>query len=387
MPSDRAVPAPVEPTVSEPAASATVASAPSASAAAAGLPDVLRPAVEEFRSRLALASEEVRAWRLHHEEVVGDPATVLGAELGPFAEGRVDPTRLASLVAVVEEADPVLHHLVALAEDRFGRLLRRGSGAFVLGVPPGGDLRDAVRDALADLGTAFGMARAIRKARARRFDPDADHELLHAWPFHRWLPEERDAAPPLVVDVAGRDLRAAGLAEFLDGAVRILLRVRGDADPAPLGRLVSPGVLVAQVVGDATSILERVAQHDGPAVVALFEADAGALEFLHDPVTGVDVDRERLDAAIADASAARGRPGLADLTHLERLARPAGGVPSADAAASAGGATGTPAPGPTASVPGAPSPGASGAGSDGPDDVDRLAGWLLSNLPPDPVEH
>jgi hypothetical protein len=337
------------------------------------LPDALRGRAEEFRSRLALASEEVRDWRIHHEEAVADPASVLGAELGRFAEGRIDPARLAGLVGVEESPDPVLHHLVALAEDRFGRLLRRGSDAFFVGVPPGGDLRDAVRDALADLGTAFGFARAVRKARTRRFLPDDDHELLRPWPFHRWSPAELEMAPPLVIELDGSDLRAAGLSEFLDGGVRMVLRVRERTGPAPLARLISPGVFVAQVsAASPDPVLERLASWDGPGIVGLFEPDAGALEYVHDPGSGLEVDLEEVDIAIAEASDRRGTPGLGELRHLRRFVAPA--PPVADSAADPGTDSGDPETPLRSSARGAV------------DDVDRLAGWLLSNLPADADE-
>jgi hypothetical protein len=338
------------------------------------LPEPLHARAQEFRSRLALASEEVRDWRIHHEEAVADPASVLAAELGRFAVGRIDPARLAGLVGVEEAPDPVLQQLVALAEDRFGSLLRRGSAAFHVTVPPRGDLRDAVRDALAELGTAFGFARAIRKARTHRFLPDEDHGLLRPWPFHRWSPGELEMAPPLLVDVDGADLRAAGLAEFLEGGVRMILRVRGDTGPAPLARLISPGVFVAQAPADSPEgALERLGSCRAPGIVGLFQTDAEAMVFVHDPTSGLEVDVDAVEDAIAKVSGLRGMTGLGDLRHLRGFAAPARRDNEVQPDIEPSHETG-------ATDAGAPPPAVA-------DDVDRLAGWLLSTLPADADGH
>lgn len=357
------------------------------SAPTPGLPDPLRGHADAFHSQLALASEELRDWQLHHEAAVADPAGVLAGELGSFADGRLDTTRLAGLVGVDEAPDPLLHQLMSLAEEGFDAFVRQRDAVFRVELAPGGDLRDAVRDALADLGRAFALARAVEKARSHRFDPDRDHELLRPWPFHRWSPAEKDMAPPLVIDLEGADLRAVGLAEFLEGRFRSVLRVRGGTLPAPLGRLASPGLFVAQAVGEADEALTALADHEGPGVVAVFDSDAGALPFTHRPDGSVEVDGAALDEAIEEAAARRGSPGLVDLRSLRAVAAPSAaqttpetGVASPDASPSVtsdGTAAAPRAPTATSEAPSsdveAPSP-----------DVDRLAGWLLSQLPAEP---
>ena len=328
---------------------------------APGLPEALRPLAAAFHSQLSLASEEVRNWQVHHEAAVADPAGVLGAELGDFANGRIDTARLASLVGTESAPDPLLHHVMAQAADRFGGFVARGDDAFVVELPAGGDLRDAVRDALAEVGRAFAIGRAVEKARNHRYQPDDDFGLMRPWAFHRWSAAEKAAAPPLVVDLLGTDLRAAGLAEFLEGGCRIVLRVRGGSSPAPLARLVTPGVFVAQATGDAEAAYAGLVAHAGPGVVAVFEEGSGALPFVHDDAGGLEVDEGALTAALERVSSTRGQPGILDLRHLAGLVGT--GVPGTGGRG--GGAGGAP------------------SGTESAPEVDRLAAWLLANLPDD----
>jgi hypothetical protein len=153
--------------------------------------------------------------------------------------------------------------------------------------------------------------------------------------------------------VNGPDLRAEGLAEFLDGALKVVLVVRGDAPAAPLARLLTPGVFVAQSADG--SELARLAAHPGAGVLALVPETAA--RFVHDPLGGPEWwDRlaiSRLpDAAppprLGGRSAAQQREELA---HLAALAR-------------------RPAPLPAPASPAAPA-----------DPAGQLAQWLLAQAP------
>lgn len=308
----------------------------------------LAPGLDEFRSAVATAAEEVRGWRTHHQAAAADPVGLLQRELGVFSRGLLDPQRLAGLMDVAEAPDPLTDHLMEEAHTLFSSIMKGGRQAFHVRVLPGGDLRDAVRDALAELGRAFGMAHAVEKARDQTYRPDDDHHLLHPYPFHKWSPLEKELAPPLVVEVEGADLRAAGLVEFLDGWQKMALVVRGKAPPAALARLVSPDVFVAQAeVADGVALTGELASLQGPGIVALFEADAGALPFVNRPGKAIEVDVDDLAALVDVVSRKRGQPGILDLRHLETL-------------------TGIPAP---------VQPGTTAAGEK---TVDQLAAWLLS---------
>jgi hypothetical protein len=86
----------------------------------------------------------------------------------------------------------------------------------------------------------------------------------------------------VVVELDGADLRAAPLAEFLDGGVKVVLVVRGGAGPAPLVRLVTPRTFVAQDLDGA--VLARLAAWSGPGIVAIMPQ--GSARFTHDPSAG-----------------------------------------------------------------------------------------------------
>ena len=330
---------------------------PSDERARAALEALAQPR-DAFRSAVATADEEVRAYRLNREQAT-DPGTSLARELGPFSEGRIDARRLAGLLSVEQAPDPLTDRLMGVAHEVFREVTGMGAEAFHVEVAGGDDLRDTVRDTLAGLGRAFGVSHAVEKARSHRYDPDKDYALLHPYPFHRWTPAERQLAPPVVVSVKGEDLRAAGLAEYLDGAVKLVLVVEGPVEPAPLARLITSSTFVAQTTDVAA--VSALAGHGGSGVVAWVEPKSGAVEFAHDP-SGGPAPRERLTLAEGEVLAERlaelesrgrnGGRGVADLRHLTELATPD---------AQADGGPPEPADGPAAA-----------------DAADRLAAWLLA---------
>ena len=176
-------------------------------------------------------------------------------------------------------------------------------------------------------------------------------------PFARWTRSERRLAPPLVVALEGGDLRAAALAEFLDGRQKIVLVVEGECAPAPLARLVAPGTFVLQTA-DAAG-LDRFAAWEGPGIAALVPESAG--RFVHDPAAGA-ASWDRLTIAhTPDKPPRRTVAGLSAAQQAEELeilrtlaARPAAIAPPAGAPAAAEAGTADP--------------------------VDKLAAWLLSRV-------
>jgi hypothetical protein len=318
---------------------------------------------DDFRSAVASADEEVRVYRMQRDGAA-DPSAALARELGAFAQGRIDAARLGGLLAVADAPDPLTDRLMDVAHGVFAGVMAGDATAFHVRVPAGEDLRDAVRDALAALGRAFGVAHAVERARAGRYAPDSDHGLLHTYPFHRWSTRERRLAPPLVISVDGADLRAGGLAEFVDGGLKMILVVAGACPPAPLARLIAPDTFVAQT-SDA-ALLPALGRHAGPGVVAFCEADSGAVSFVHDPPAGARTWQrlhvahapDALRTRLADLETRGRTPGAAcELRHLLELAEP---PDVADAAPVAAG-TATAAAGPAAADP-----------------ADRLAAWLLA---------
>ena len=239
--------------------------------------ELLARPIADYRSQVAATRERLRILLANDSGV--DRSRL---ELGAFGATRIDVARFAELRHGV-----VLDALSRTRLERARQLLAEIEAAdnevlFTVDVAPGDSLRVAVARALARLGCAFGAARVAELVRSGRYEPERHDRLLDAFPFEWWNRVEREHAPPLVVSVDGADLRAGGLAELLDGSMRIVLVVRGACTPAPLVRLVSPGTLVMQT-RDATAVA-RVAAFDGPAVAAIVDQDTA--QFRHDPADG-----------------------------------------------------------------------------------------------------
>jgi len=282
--------------------------------------EVLAEALAPFRSALAATIEEVRS-SLATRGANGEVTENETFELGRFAAGRIDIERFSALVAHEEPLDASATAHVERAFSTLQSLAARRGGLFRVDVPPGGDVRDAVAGALADVGGAFGAARAIELTNAGRFNESEHTDILRRLAFPRWNRAERRLAPPLVVSVDGTDLQPSGLAEFLDGGLKIVLVVRGKSAPAPLARLVTPGTYVVQT-GDVEG-LAGLAASDGPGLGAILPE--GAARFVHDPAGGdgwaarmsVDHLPESLPRkVVGGASAAQQRE---DLAHLNAL--------------------------------------------------------------------
>jgi hypothetical protein len=169
------------------------------------------------------------------------------------------------------------------------------------------------------------------------------------------------------VTVHGTDLVAGALAPFLDGLQKLLLIVEGGCSPAPLVRLISPGVLVIQA--HELEELSALAERRFPAVGALLPVSA--VRFVHDPDAGAEPWRRLsvrpgLPSRIARLGPLSGAQQTEELRQLEVLAAmPVLPGLESRAPAFAKASAGKPTPGPRAPN---PQPG---------DSADRLAAWLL----------
>lgn len=279
--------------------------------------------------------------------------------LGPMARGRIDADRFASLLADEDGLGPEAVEQLERARGVLTDVHGAGDELYHVRLEEGGDLRDAVARATARLGRAFGAARTVELARSGRWRLEDHGGYLEAFPLGMWNGRERAIAPPVVVALSGRDLRPAGLCEYLDGTAKIVLVVEGAAPPAALVRLVTPGVTVVQTADpEDLSVLE---DRETPAVAALFDGGAGVARFVHRPEGGDDPEaRTSLEEVPDEAdvrpvgTASRGQQ-IEELRQLEALARP-----GADARTSENGT------GPDA-----------GAEPAEAEPADRLAGWLL----------
>lgn len=291
--------------------------------------EALGPRVEAFHSAVATAEEEIRSFVAQRRGLSEHRAERASAELGPFAAGRIDAERFATLLLDVDDLTPEAEGVMDRAEQVLAEYAV-GTDIHLMSVPRGGDLRDAVKDALNHVGQVFGASRAVELARSGLFDPEQHDVFLSALPFRKWHREERHLAPPLVVELEAEDLFPAGLGEFLDGAVKIVLVVKGPTTPAPLARLITPGTYVVQTADSAD--LGGLARSPHPGVALLFdEARPEQARFVHDP-DGGSTPWQRLQVGHMPEQPAVGRGSraptwLEELAHLEALARkPAGGL-------------------------------------------------------------
>jgi hypothetical protein len=298
--------------------------------------EALAPRVEAFRSAVATAEEEIRSYVTHTRGVSEYRSEQTLVELGQFAVGRVDAEKFSSLLLVSADLTPEAEGVMERAEQILSEFAV-SNDFHVVSVPRGGDLRDAVKDALNHVGQVFGASRAVELARSGLFDPAQHNVFLSALPFRKWNREERHLAPPLVVEVHAEDLLPAGLGEFLDGAVKVVLVVRGPTTPAPLARLITPGTYVVQTADAAE--LAGLAHSPHPGVALLFdEVRAEQARFVHDPDAGT-APWQRLNVGHMPEQPAVGRgrrapTWLEELAHLEALAkRPSGATTAGEAAA------------------------------------------------------
>lgn len=324
---------------------------PSDDAMIQGAIEAVREPAETFHSALARAVEDLHSFLARHR-ASDAPQDLAAAELGAFGEGRVDAKRFAALIAPPKTigASDLLY--VERALEILTAAGARGTDLLKAHVHRGGSLRETVEGALAQTGQVFGVMRRIAPlldGGGAVVDGDG---LPQAYPFALWTRSERAAAPPLLVELEGSDINAAGLSEFLDGAQKVVLVVSGMSPPAPLAPLISPGVLVMQTQ-DPTD-LRRLGGIVGPAIAALGEE--GLVPFVHDPTAGsCYADRLTVgDIPAAGELQALSFRQLQDVEHLRELAAARREAPPGDRGVE-----------PVT------------AGQPEADPVDRLAGWLL----------
>jgi len=235
---------------------------------------------QAFRAAISITANEIRGYLAQRAgSDVEKPATA--AALGTFAAGRIDPDRFARLLTPSRPpaggSGTVLKQALAVLDD----LEMQGNDLFRVRIDRGDDLAAEVGRALANAGRAFGAARVANAVRSNQVRP-GEHEVepaLEGFPFRLWSKAERNLAPPMVVELAGADMVVAGLAAYLDGNQAIVLLVEGQAPPAPLARLITPGVFVMQ--SDDPGAVHRLGAVAGPAVVAVMPA--GTARFVHSP--------------------------------------------------------------------------------------------------------
>lgn len=279
----------------------------------------LGPQIRAFRFTVSSTLERARLTL-----ATDSGPTHTGIALGDFASGRIDPERFAMISAGAAPLDTLGRSILERAIGALESLLAAGDEGFVVDVPAGVSPAASIGARMATLGTVFGSASAIEMVRRRVHDPAQHSASFDSHPFEQWTAGERRVAPPLVVRVDGCDLDAFELAPFLDGCVRLVLVVNEPCAPAPLSRLISPGVLVAQT--SDTRVLEKLSSLEAPAIVAIMNGQEA--RFVHDPRSN-DATWQRIDVirtpdvfprrSLGRRSAWQQRD---DLAHLKALAMP-----------------------------------------------------------------
>jgi hypothetical protein len=293
---------------------------PSEDRIAQALAAVQRPR-DAFHSAVVAAIEEITAFLAAQRAPVEERAAQEAVRLGAFAAGRIDIDRFSRLLGETQAVDPLrldgLEHALRVLRS----FAQQRDDLVRVRVLPGADLRETVREALAIRGRAFSTAQQIEGLRTGRNGKRTSMQY-GTLEFRHWTKAERLIAPPLIVEVAGVDLHAAGLADYLDGAQKIVLLADGPAPAAPLARLVAPHTFVMQT-SDAAA-LARMADYDGPGVAAVLPD--GAATFVHDPTRGASL-AQRLEIGSLPSPPQRALAGFSvrqqaeDLAWLAELAR------------------------------------------------------------------
>jgi hypothetical protein len=240
--------------------------------------EAIRPSIERFHAAVAKTAEEVRGLLAGAGGTPDDQT----AALGFFARGRVDVERFSTFTPKSERIDQAAEGPTRAAQEVLDSLLGRGDGLFVLSLQEGEALGTSVAARLADIGLAFSAAHVVELALRGNYRQEEHADLLEGYPFRLWSRSERSLAPGLVIELPGSALTAASVVPFIDGSIKLIFVVEGDAPAAALSRVVSPGIFVQQVTGDAP--LEAFTAFEGAAVAALMPG--GAASFVHDPTAG-----------------------------------------------------------------------------------------------------
>jgi hypothetical protein len=340
------------------------------------------PTIGEFRSALVDALEDVRAFLERHHDPAEGRRERVEAQLGAFGSGRIDPDRFSALLTAPESIAADDLRYAERAHGTLASIESERDDLFVVRVPDGGDLYEAVARRLAEIGRLFGVMRAITPLLEGQGSADDPSRYERGFPFGAWSRAERSFAPPLVVDVGGGDLVASPLSALLEGGQKLVIVARGETAPAPLSRLISPGTFVVQAT-DAGA-LRRAMEHTGPAVALL--AHRGIVPFAHDPGGGESYhERITLNGELpeAGAMAAGGTKSPSrqeeDVAHLRALVAVREPQDEPQALPSTGI---VPSPGDSPAPPPPPvgvTVGTEPHGGQGSEDetVDRLAAWLL----------
>jgi hypothetical protein len=315
--------------------------------------EALGDAKESFVSSVAMSAEEVRGILDREQGGSEEPQVKLAHELGPFAAGKIDLERLAPFVETKRKLEPETRERIQKAFEVLVGLKKAGDDLFCAKVDVDGYLRGGIVGVLARAGTAFGAARSVEWALHGIAPMETTKDVLESFPPSMWNSAEKNCSPPVVVEVEGQDLKVGSIGELMSGNQKIVLLVNGKAAPAPLVRLITPGVTVIQT--DDPADLVVMTANDGPAVAALMPE--GCAKFIHSPAAGRSLNERLTVGFLPEKEPNRPLGSITAFQQIEELRQLASLMASAEAAS-------------TASVE---------AADDGPvmDDAGQLASWLI----------
>jgi len=302
--------------------------------------EALSEAKEFFSSSVAMSAEEVRGILEREQGANENPQVRLAHELGPFAAGKIDLERLAPFVGANEKLDEDKRAEILTAYQSLLAVKKAGDEIFTAKVPLDGYLRGTVFAALGKSGSAFGASRSVECALHDLAHPEGVEDCLERFPPDKWNSSEKGFAPPLVIEVEGQDLRPASLAELLEGGQKIILVVNGPAAPAPLVRLITPGVTVIQT--DDVSELSALGAVKGPGIAAIMPE--GAAKFMHIPGEGKALNQRLTVAHLPEKMPKRALGSISAFQQTEELKQLESLTASVEAVGKASGeaATGVP---------------------------------------------
>jgi hypothetical protein len=317
--------------------------------------EALGDAKESFVSSVAMSAEEVRGILERDQGDNEKPQERLAHELGPFAAGRIDLERLAPFVGADKKLEPEKRDRIRAAYEVLLDLKKAGNDLFCARVEVDGYLRGGIVGVLARAGTAFGAARSVEWAVHDLVPMETSKDVLDSFPPSLWNSAEKSCSPPVVVEVDGQDLKVGSLGELLSGNQKVVLVVTGKAAPAPLVRLITPGVTVLQT--DDPADLAVLGANDGPGVAALMPE--GCAKFLHSPMAGGALNQRLSVSFMPEKEPTRPLGSISAFQQVEELKQLGALAASTEVA-------------PAADVE------ASGEGPPPMDEAGQLASWLIS---------
>lgn len=268
---------------------------------------------EPFKTAVSTTVQHVRKMIAEQKESHSGLFDYNKAELGVFADGKIDVTRFASVLPKTGVLTPPMLAAIERSLSIMEEAEKELEDVHTVVVPEGAPVAQAIRDAFQRIGKAFGAARVVSMARSGDSANGSLDSLLEGVPFRNWTKSERQLAPPLVVEVSGSELNAASLAEFMDGAIKLILVPRGTCAPAPLVRLITPRTFVLQTPDPKD--LAGLRKWSGPGI-AMVAPEVAC--FLHDPEAGADLQlRLRVESVPSNPKQSLG--GISVRQQLEEL--------------------------------------------------------------------